>query len=100
MDDNGYRRFLATGDAERLVQALSNQQFLKPHQSVEDALGAVVDELGVCPEAARVAMETLQVEAATPVGRMRRTELMQLARTLSRLWRQHVVEETTPSQPT
>src|SRR4051794_18613243 len=99
MDNEGYRRFMAAGDSDRLVDALSEQQFLKPHQTVKDAVNSVVGQLGVCPDAARVAMEALRVEPATRVGRMRRTELMQLGRALYRHWRQAVVEETTPSQP-
>ena len=98
MDDEGYRRFLADGDSDRLVEALSKQQFLKPHGSVEEGIAAVVGELGICPEAARVAVETLGIDPTISFGRLRRTELMQLGRTMHRLWRQSVVEESTPSQ--
>jgi hypothetical protein len=99
MDDNGFHKFLAIADADRLVEALSQQQFLKPHQAVASAVQAVIDALGVCPEAARAAMQSLHVESAAPIGRLRRTELMQLARSIHRFWRQSVVESSTPSQP-
>lgn len=98
MDDEGYRRFLAAGDSDRLVEALSKQQFLKPHQSVEEGIAAVVSELGVCPEAARLAVESLRIDPTLSFGRLRRTELMQLGRTIHRRWGQSVVEESTPSQ--
>ena len=98
MDNEGYRRFLAAGDADRLVDALSKQQFIKPHQSVDEGVTAVVGQLGVCPEAARYAIETLRIDPSVSFGRLRRTELMQLGRTMHRLWRQSVVEESTPSQ--
>ena len=98
MDNEGYRRFLAAGDAERLVQALTEQQFLNPHQSVDEGIAAVVIQLGVCPGAARYAIETLRIDPLVSFGRLRRTELMQLGRTMHRLWRQSVVEESTPSQ--
>jgi ribosomal protein S13 len=99
MENEAYRRFLAAGDSDRLVEALSREQFLKPHESVEDAVSAIVNELGVCPEAAAGAMEALNVQPDMRVGRVRRTELMQLARSISRFWRQAVIEETTPSHP-
>jgi hypothetical protein len=97
--DSNYQRFLAAGDADRVVEALSRQQFLRPHQSVNAAIAAVVDELGVCPDAAREAVESLDTNPTSAIGRLRRTELIQLGRTIYRFWRQSVVENSTPSQP-
>ena len=97
--DSNYQRFLAAGDADRVVDALSRQQFLRPHQSIDSAVAAVIDELGVCPEAARAAVESLQADPSLAVGRLRRTELMQLGRSIYRFWRQAVVDGSTPSQP-
>jgi hypothetical protein len=97
--DQAYQRFLVAGDADRVVDALSRQQFTKPHQSVADAIDAVVGHLGVCPEAARVAADALDVDRESAVGRLRRTELMQLARAIHRFWRHSVVDNSPPSQP-
>lgn len=99
MENEAYRRFLAAGDSDRLVEALSREQFLKPHESVEDAVSAIVNQLGVCPGAASAAMDALNVQSGMSVGRVRRTELMQLGRAIHRFWRQVVIEETTPSHP-
>lgn len=97
--DYAYQRFLAAGDSDRLVESLSRQQFISPHQSVAEAIDAVVGELEVCPEAARHALESLGVDAAMRVGRLRRTELMQLGRAIYRFWRQAVVDGSAPSHP-
>jgi hypothetical protein len=97
--DFNYQRFLAAGDADRVVDALSRQQFLRPHQSVNDAVAAVVEELGICPEAAREAVESVQADPSLAVGRLRRSELMQLGRSIHRFWRHSVVDNSTPSQP-
>ena len=98
--NESYLRFLAVGDADRVVEALTRRQFIRPHQTVGAAVAGVVEELGVCPEAAREAVEFLGVDSGISVGRLRRTELIQLARTVYRMWRQNVVESSTPSQPT
>jgi hypothetical protein len=92
-------RFPTPADGDRIVEVLSEEQFLKPHQSIASAMAAVVDGLGVCPGAADEAVRSLGVELGTSVGRLRRTELMQLARTVHRFWRQAVVDRSTPSQP-
>ena len=92
-------RFPSPADGDRIVEVLSEEQFLKPHQSVADAMAAAVERLDICPEAAGEALRALDVELGTSVGRLRRTELMQLARTVHRFWRQAVVDRSTPSQP-
>ena len=97
--DQAYQRFLAVGSAERIVDALSDRQHLRPHQAVGEAVAAVGDQLGVCPMAASEAVNSLHVDASRPIGRLRRTELMQLGRTIHRLWRQSVVSPSGQSQP-
>ena len=97
--DQAYLRFLAVGSAERIVEALSQRQYLRPHQTVGEAVSAVGDELGVCPQAAGEAINSLHIDASRPIGRLRRTELTQLARTIHRLWRQSVAATSGQSQP-
>jgi hypothetical protein len=84
---------------ERIIEILSEQQHLHPHRTVGDAVAAVVGRLGVCPEAAGRALASLQLDSDKLIGRLRRTELMQLGRTIHRLWRQNVTETTGQSQP-
>jgi hypothetical protein len=47
--DQAYMRFLAVGSAERIVDALSERQHLRPHQAIGEALAAVGEQLGICP---------------------------------------------------
>jgi hypothetical protein len=98
MDEN-YQRFLSVGSAERIVDALSQRQHLRPHQNVAEALAAVAEQLGVCPGAIGGAIASLHIDSSRPIGRLRRTELTQLARTIHRLWRQSVAAPSGQSQP-
>ena len=97
--DPTFMRFLAVGSAERIVDALSERQHLRPHQAIGEAVAAVGENLGVCPQAAAEAINSLHIDASRPIGRLRRTELTQLARTIHRLWRQSVAAPSGQSQP-
>src|SRR5262245_48705093 len=81
------RRILGC-DAEDVLEVLTRRQHLKPHAPLADVLRDAIEELRCCPEAVKRAMDWLQVDWNKPVGRLRRTELTQLARTIYRLWRQ------------
>ena len=48
----------------------------------------LVDRVGACPEAAQHAMQRLDINRDQAIGRLRRGELVQLARTMHRLWTQ------------
>ena len=96
--DRAYLRFLAVGNADRIVDALSAQQHVRPHQTVGQALAEVREELGICPLAPDGAIQALQVDPKEAIGRLRRTELIQLGRTIHRLWRQSVAPTPEESQ--
>lgn len=97
--DQAYLRFLAVGSAERIVEALSQRQHLRPHQPAGEAVTAVAEQLGVCPIAVGEAIASLHLNSTRAMGRLRRTELTQLARTIHRVWRQSVVAPSGQSQP-
>jgi hypothetical protein len=61
---------------------------LRPHEPVREVLRAAVDELGCCSAAVERGLEWLTVDPALPVGRLRRSELIQLGKSISRFWRQ------------
>lgn len=90
---------LPSATPERIVEVLSEQQYLRPHQSVGDAVAATIERLGVCPDAAGRALVALGLSSVVLIGRLRRTELIQLGRTVHRLWRQNVVDAAGQSQP-
>jgi hypothetical protein len=99
MMDPHYMRFVANGSAERIVELLSEQQYLQPHQRVGQAVGAAREKAGFCAGAAERALEILRIDPAQSVGRLRRSELVQLARTIYRLWRQNAAAGAEQSQP-
>ena len=86
------RRFVQA-DFQNLLEALSTRQYLSPHERVSDALRATCERLGVCPDATAQAVAWLQIDATQSIGRLRRTELMQLARSIHRFWRQRTPGE-------
>lgn len=98
--DRTYLRFIAAGSGKQIVDALTEQQHLSPHQGLELAISAAGAKVGFCTEAARRAMETLQMDANAAIGRLRRTEILQLSHTILRNWRQSVGQGTQQSQPT
>jgi hypothetical protein len=91
-------RRLIQSDYENLLDSLSSRQHLQPHEPISASLAMVVDQLGVCPGAVEQAVRWLGVDPATSIGRLRRTELTQLARSIHRFWRQRTGEPE-PSQP-
>lgn len=82
-----FLRGLLLAESDRLLQKLSQWQHLGPHESVDAVLKRTVEQLGVCPAAVDQVVGRLQIDTSQPVGRLRRTELVQLARTLHRQWR-------------
>ena len=83
-------RRLVQADFDNLLSTLTARQYVHPHEPLAVTLQHAVSELGVCPEASKQALSWLQLDGGTPIGRLRRTELMQLARTLHRFWRERV----------
>ena len=77
-------------DFENLLHALTLRQHVAPHEPVGQSLEHTIADLGVCPNAVRESLSRLQIDRQHPIGRLRRTELMQLARTVHRFWRQAV----------
>src|SRR3954447_2204925 len=72
---------------DSLVQLLTHRQHLRPHLSVREVLEQSTTELGCCPVAIERAVEWLNLDASRPIGRLRRSELLQLARSVHRFWR-------------
>jgi hypothetical protein len=90
-------RRLISSDFENLLDALTTRQHLRPHDTVQAALASTVQQLGVCPNAIEHALQWLQLDGSQPIGRLRRTELMQLARSVHRFWRPRAGSNATPA---
>jgi hypothetical protein len=79
-------------DADRLLEHLTVWQHLRPHDLVRNVLSRAERTLGLCPQAAAQAVQWLQLDVERAIGRLGRTELIQLARSLHRHWRQRLHE--------
>ena len=73
-------------DAEGLLAELSNRQFLQPHRPLKDVIAETVQATGLCPDAAARALTWLNLPPDRSIGRLRRGELIQLARCMHRYW--------------
>ena len=80
-------------DAEAILRELTTRQHLGPRRPVADVVAEVVDRVGACPAAAAGAMDRLQLDGQRSIGRLRRGELIQLARGIHRLWTQSLAAE-------
>jgi hypothetical protein len=69
-----------------IIERLQAEQFIRPHQTVGEAMERARQVVGFCPDAAAHAMRWLEIDPNRKVGRLRRTELLQLARCLERAW--------------
>jgi hypothetical protein len=86
-------------ELDDLLNALTTAQYLSPHEPLAASLARTVDALGVCPQAVNQAVAWLAVDPATAIGRLRRTEVMQLARSIHRFWRQPGAAPAAGAQP-
>ncbi len=82
-------------NATALLHYLTDRQFVRPHRPVRDVLADARHAANVCPDVAERALRWLNVDPAQSVGRLRRTQLTQLAQCISRYER---AIQSTPTQ--
>ncbi|HLL89163.1 MAG TPA: hypothetical protein VK324_07655 [Tepidisphaeraceae bacterium] len=70
-----------------MLQLLTERQFVRPHSAVGDVLDDVGQLARVCPDVADRAVRWLSLDTTQPIGRLRRTQLTQLAQCISRFER-------------
>src|SRR5262245_33894755 len=90
---------LIQSDFERVLEVLTTRQHLHPHDPVSAALRQTVDDVCFCPNSVEPSLKLLGLNPSTAIGRLRRTEIMQLARTVHRFWRA-AVEQAVSQSPT
>lgn len=81
--------------SEQMVDILTQRQHLHPH----DPLGHAIRSLELPDDATSRALSLLDLDRTQSIERLRRTELIQLGRTIHRLLRQPVAGEVVESQP-
>ena len=75
-------------DSDCILQDLTTRQHLRPHQTLSQALEAASEALGFCPRAAETALSWLHLDGSATLGRLRRSQLAQLANSIHRFWQQ------------
>src|SRR4051812_39292264 len=76
-----------THSAHELLAELSRHQFAHPHEPTRAAISHVCEGLGYGAPAVAAALNWLDVSAGSIVGRLRRTELVQLVCCVDRIAR-------------
>ena len=84
-------------DAEGILHELTTRQHLAPHRPLKDVVAETISATGVCPAAAERSLAWLNLPADRSIGRLRRAELMQLARSMYRFWVESL-SATTPAE--
>jgi hypothetical protein len=92
------RRLLRT-TPESLLEALSTRQHLRPHEPLGEAVLETTRVLGVCPVAVEQALRWLGFDPSLRAGRVRRTEMTQLASAIHRFWRQNASQKGATTSP-
>ena len=85
-------RELGISTLPAVLEAISTRQHLRPTEPLGSTMRALTESLGVCPGAVEQALRWLALDPSASVGRLRRTELTQLATAIHRYWRQNVMQ--------
>jgi hypothetical protein len=88
--DRTYTAFVNDLGARQIADALEQRQYTHPHQLVRDALEEIRESVGFGDDIASEALERMGVNTEAQIGRLRHTELLQLARSIARFWRESV----------
>jgi hypothetical protein len=80
------RRLRGT-DSAKVLNLLSERQYVQPRSSIEEVLNDSGQAVGVCPAVAARAMDWMGMDHGRAIGRLRRDELSELARCLTRFAR-------------
>jgi hypothetical protein len=88
----------AVASSDLMLNHLTSQQHLHPHRAVREVLDLTVEAFGCCPQAIARGVDWLGIDETRPIGRLRRSELLQLARSIHRFWQQNLQASTEPAK--
>jgi len=77
-------------DAEAILTYLTHRQHLLPLTPVSKILEQTTQVFGCCPLAIERGLQWLKIDADVKIGRLRRSELIQLSRAIHRFWMQGI----------
>jgi len=86
-------------DADGILNELTTRQHLTPHRALGQVMADIVEQTGACPEAADRALDRLELDRSRSIGRLRRGELIQLARSMYRLWASALATDASSPAP-
>lgn len=75
-------------DSDAILAFLTTRQHLHPHARLDQLMSDTIDHFACCPQAVERSLEWLKLDGAQVIGRLRRSELVQLARVIHRFWSQ------------
>ncbi len=75
--------------ADIILNYLTTRQHVAPHAPIAAQIERTTEEFGCCPQAIERAIEWLGIDGRRPIGRLRRSELVQLSRAVHRFWMQN-----------
>ena len=84
-------------DADGVLRELTVRQHLTPHRPLGDVVAEIVGRVGACPVAAERALDRLELDRSRSIGRLKRGELIQLARGMYRLWCHALAADRSPA---
>lgn len=84
--------------SETILHILTTHQYLHPHAPLVEVLEEMCTQTGCCKVAMQRALEWLRVDPHLSVGRLRRSELSQLARAIDRFWQHRQVHSAASEQ--
>src|SRR5450432_2734263 len=77
-------------DANAILTYLTARQHLRPLKPIREVLDQTTQAFGCCPAAITRGISWLGIEENRPIGRFRRSELVQLANAIQRFWLQNL----------
>jgi hypothetical protein len=80
-------------DCVAICEFLSSYQYLHPHAPIGEAVEQAVAKVECCPEAAEQAIQWLQLDGQASIGRLRRSQVVQLAQSMYRFWRSNLARQ-------
>lgn len=85
-------------DSDAILSYLTLRQHVRPHMPVGILLDETIQTFDCCPEAVVRGIEWLKIDPAGAVGRLRRSQLVQLARAIHRFWTRNLNAAASASQ--
>jgi hypothetical protein len=82
---------------DTILNHLTARQHLRPQAAIQQVLEEMTELYGCCPQAIARGMDWLGIDPAVKIGRLRRSELIQLARSVHRFWMQNLAAATDAS---